>query len=156
MADDRGVIVVGVDGSGHSERAVTWAVNEARVHGDRVVLLHAWQYPNVAMTSYAGEPLPVFGHGDLEKLAARVLAHAAAAATRLAPDVDVETRLIEDHPGRALVDASADARMLVVGSRGLGGFSGVLMGSVSSSCAHHAVCPVVIVPGVTAGEQAAG
>ena len=64
------------------------------------------------------------------------------------PSVDVETRLVEGHPGAVLVDVSRDARLLVVGSRGRGGFKDLLMGSVSTSCVHHAQCPVVVVPPV--------
>ncbi len=146
MDDADGVVVVGIDGSNHAERALDWALVEARVHGDKLLLVHAWQFPAVAMTSFAGDPLPVFGHDDLQKLAVEVLTRAAANARRQEPGVDVDTRLIEGHPGAALVEASKGARLLVVGSRGLGGFTGMLMGSVSSSCAHHAHCPVVVVP----------
>jgi nucleotide-binding universal stress UspA family protein len=140
------VIAVGVDGSAESERAVEWALDEARTHGDTLLLVHAWQFPAVGVTTYAGDPLPVFGHGDIEKLAAGVLADVAQAARERQAGVSVDTRLVEGHPGAALVDASDGARLLVVGSRGLGGFKGMLMGSVSSACAHHARCPVVIVP----------
>lgn len=140
------VIVVGVDGSAEAERATQWAIAEARLRGDKVVLVHAWQFPGVAMTTYAAESLPVFGRADLEQLAADVLARSATAAAAFDPEAEIETRLVEGHPGSALADASRAARMLVVGSRGLGGFKGMLLGSVSTSCAHHAQCPVVIVP----------
>ena len=148
MASDRGMIVVGVDGSPDADRAVNWALDEARAHGDTVVLVHVWQYPSVRVTTYGADRLPVFGREELEKLAHELLAEVADDATKRSPGVDVETRLVEGHPGAALVAASGDARLLVVGSRGLGGFAGMLMGSVSTSCAHHASCPVVIVPPV--------
>jgi len=144
------MIVVGVDGSSDAERAVGWALNEARLCGDTVLLVHAWQYPAIAVTTYAGEPLPVFGHDEIEKVASELLAKARDHASTREPSVDVQTRLVEGHPGAALVDASGDARLLVVGSRGRGGFKGMLMGSVSTSCVHHARCPVVVVPPVAA------
>jgi nucleotide-binding universal stress UspA family protein len=139
-----GMIVVGVDGSDDAQRAIAWAVAEARVHGDMVLLVHAWQFPAVALTRYAGDPLPVFGRDDIEHLAKDLLARAAESATKLDPAVKLETRLVQGHPGAVLIDASRGARLLVVGSRGLGGFTGMVMGSVSGSCAHHAHCPVVI------------
>jgi nucleotide-binding universal stress UspA family protein len=61
------------------------------------------------------------------------------------PSVEVETTVVEGQPARVLVDMSADADLLVVGSRGLGGFSGLLLGSVSQQCVHHAHCPVTVV-----------
>lgn len=146
MEGEGNVIVVGVDGSVEAEAAVRWALDEARLRGDKVVLVHAWEFPGVALTTYAGESLPVFGRDDLETLAADLLARVREAVEGWGSGVEVETRLVEGHPGAALADASRDARMLVVGSRGLGGFKGLLLGSVSTSCAHHARCPVVIVP----------
>ena len=143
---NKSIIVVGVDGSPDAQRATDWALDEARVHGDTVRLVNAWQFPSVGIARVAGETLPVFGRQDIEKLAAELLDKAAENASQQPSDVAVETRLVEGHPGAALVEASSDARLLVVGSRGLGGFKGMLMGSVSSSCAHHAHCPVVIVP----------
>lgn len=153
MANEQRTIVVGVDGSTGAGRAVGWALDEARIRGDRVLLVHAWQFPAVGVTTYAGDPLPVFGRDDIEKLAAAVLAEATDAAKAAQPGIDVEARLVEGHPGAVLVEVSADARLLVVGSRGLGGFKGLLMGSVSSSCSHHARCPVVIVPPARAGHE---
>ena len=138
--------MVGVDGSKESKRAVAWALDEAGAHRDAVVLVHAWQYPAILTMSYAGPTVPVFVRDDVEKLSHELLERVADEARARAPGVQVSTRLVEGHAGDALADASAGARLLVVGSRGLGGFKGLLMGSVSTACAHHARCPVVIVP----------
>lgn len=149
MPNDRpvgGRIVVGVDGSPQSETAIDWAVEESRVHGDDVILVHAWQYPSLALTGYAGQALPVFGAEDIKKLAGEFLATCTNGVRTRAPDVHLDSRVVEGHPAAALVEASEGARLLVVGTRGLGGFKGLLMGSVSTACAHHARCPVVIVP----------
>lgn len=146
VTNRNGIIVVGADGSANSERAIEWAVNEASAHGGTVLLVHAWQYPGMAMTSFAGEPLPVFGREDLQKIAVDILNRAARHARASAPNANIDTRLVEGHPVTALVDASKGADLLVVGSRGVGGFKGMLMGSVSSSCVHHSACPVLVVP----------
>lgn len=146
MANEENVIVVGVDGSAGSDRAVAWALDEARVHGDRVVLVHSWEFPSFGVTNFAGDPLPVFGHDDIQRLASEVLDAAERDARAKEPTVELSGRLVEGHPASALIDASVGARLLVVGSRGLGGFKGMLMGSVSSSCVHHARCPVVVIP----------
>jgi nucleotide-binding universal stress UspA family protein len=140
------VIAVGVDGSAGAEPAITWAPDEARLHGDKVLLVPAWQFPAMGMTTYAGDPLPVFGREDIKTLAADVLAAASAYAKRRDPGVEVDSVLVEGHPAGGLIEASRGARLLVVGSRGLGGFKGMLMGLVSSSCVRHARCPVVVVP----------
>lgn len=141
-----GTVVVGVDGSRHAERAVDWALEECRFHGDELVLVHVWQFPPVALTHYADEALSVSAFEELTSLADDMLARLAAEANRRAPGVRVSSRVVEGHPAAALVEAATGARLLVVGSRGLGGFKGMLMGSVSTACAQHARCPVVIVP----------
>lgn len=149
METDRrsgGTIVVGVDGSTQAERAVDWALEESRARGDDVLLVHAWQFPGVALTGYAGATLPVFAPEDLKKLAEELLAQITRGVRTRAPDVPVDSRLVQGHPAAALIEAAHDARLLVLGTRGLGGFKGMLMGSVSTACAHHARCPVVIVP----------
>lgn len=149
MQNDRpvgGRIVVGVDGSSQAEKAIDWALEESRVHGDDVILVHSWQYPSLALTGYAGETLPVFGADDIKKLAEEFLATSIKRVRKRAPDVHLDSLLVEGHPAAALVEASDGARLLVVGTRGLGGFKGMLMGSVSTACAHHARCPMVIVP----------
>jgi nucleotide-binding universal stress UspA family protein len=138
-----GAIVVGVDGSDESKQALRWALDEARLRGARVVALRAWMYPALA----AGGLIPVTT--DLvEQLAANEQKELAATVADVAgeSDVDVEQVVVEDAAARALVAASEDADLLVVGTRGHGGFSGLVLGSVSQQCAHHASCPVVIVP----------
>jgi nucleotide-binding universal stress UspA family protein len=117
-------IVVGVDGSADGLHAVTWAASHARASGAVLRLLAAW-YP---------------------ERAAEHLRQAAATASRVAPGVEVETESVEVPPAQALLAASRDADLVVVGRRGLGGLRGLLLGSVSQQCAEHAECPVVIVP----------
>jgi len=142
-----GVIVVGVDGSPQSKRAVDWALAEAEARGDAVTLVHAWEFPAVLTMTYGGDTLPVFTRDDVQRLSGLLLERTADQAREEAPGVEVSTRLIEGHAAAALVEAARHARLLVVGSRGRGGFERMLMGSVSTACAHHAVCPIVIVPG---------
>ena len=144
-----GTIVVGVDGSEMSVRALRFAVEEARIRGDRVRAVSAWYVPAVA---YEGVYTVA---GDDEG------AFEAAAESRLrdsierveAGDVEIESVARKGHPVAVLVDESEQAVLLVVGSRGLGGFRGLLLGSVSQQCAQHARCPTVIVP-PTAGPGA--
>jgi nucleotide-binding universal stress UspA family protein len=115
--DDK-VIAVGVDGSAGAERAITSALHEARLHGDRALLVHAGQFPAMGMTTYAGDPLPVFGRHDIKTLAADVLEAASAHAKGRDPGVEVDSVLVEGHPAGGLIKASRGARLLVVGSRG--------------------------------------
>jgi nucleotide-binding universal stress UspA family protein len=137
-----GTIVVGVDGSEESRRALGWALDEARIRGARIVALRAWAYPALA----AGGLIPAttdlvdqLAGGERKELAETV-------ADFDAEGVEVEQVVVEDAAAHALVEAAAGADLLVVGSRGHGGFTGLLLGSVSQQCAHHAPCPVVIVP----------
>jgi nucleotide-binding universal stress UspA family protein len=141
-----GVIVVGVDGSPQSWKAVNWALEEAGAHGDDVMLVHAWQFPSILTISYAGPTLPVFTRDDVQRLSHQLLEKTADEARQQSPAVRIRTQLVEGHPATALVEAADGARLLVIGSRGMGGFRGMLMGSVSTACAHHARCPTVIVP----------
>ena len=138
-----GAIVVGVDGSEQSKNALRWALAEARLRGARVVALHAWSYPAIA----AGGLMPVSADlfEGLEASAAKLLADTVTAVMEGAADVEVEQDVVEEAPARALVRVAEGADLLVVGSRGHGGFTGPLLGSVSQQCAHHAPCPVVIV-----------
>jgi nucleotide-binding universal stress UspA family protein len=140
-----GRIVVGVDGSESSRAALAWAVREAALTGATVDAVHAWQVPVPYGYGYGyAMILPV---PDLEQAAGQVLDKAVAEVADLAPGVEIRTVIVEGNPARALLDAAKDADLLVVGSRGHGGFAEALLGSVSQHCVHHADCPVVVIRG---------
>ena len=138
------VVVVGVDGSEGSLRALRWAAEEARIRGARLRVLRAW--------SYADQPEGGFDPAYDEEAARRVLDESIASLGTDSSGLKIERRIVCDLPARALLDAAADADLLVVGSRGLGGFQGLLLGSVSQQVVHHAPCPIVIVPGAERSE----
>jgi nucleotide-binding universal stress UspA family protein len=150
------VIVVGVDGSEESERALRFALDEARLRGAQLRVVHAWHMPP---SVYAAPPVPiVYGRNEFEQGARSVLERALAAVAAETSGVEIEPVVVEDRAAPALLAAAAYADLLVIGSRGHGGFVGLLLGSVGQHCAHHARCPVVIVPHVerTAAEGAVG
>jgi nucleotide-binding universal stress UspA family protein len=132
-----GAVVVGVDGSDVNRVALRRAALEAAVHEAPLVIVHAW--------NFLDQPSQPFDphYGEL------------AATARIRRVVDetlgagcgdgAELRLVNDHAAHALVDASVGALVLVVGARGLGGLTGILLGSVSQHVVHHASCPVLIV-----------
>ncbi len=139
-------IVVGVDGSDESKDALRWALDEARLRGCSLRAVHAWLYPMVYGPGMAPPAfaLPVEALRDEAK---RVLE---AAVEEVVPDeagVELHQIVAEGPEASVLIDAAQDADLLVVGSRGRGGFTGLLLGSVSQQCASHARCPVVIVRG---------
>lgn len=138
-------IVVGYDGSRSSVVALEWAMDEAHRRGARVEIVHAWQFPVVAFTGYGTTTLPLIAPEDLEKAAGEVKDDALAAAAKLDPTVEVTAGIKRGHPTEVLVAAAEGADLVVVGSRGRGGFTGMLLGSVSQTVASHAPCPVVIV-----------
>jgi nucleotide-binding universal stress UspA family protein len=136
-----GTIVVGVDGSEGSRRAIRWAVREAGLRGADVHLVHALA-PLPAGSIYA-EPMAA-----IEQAAHEVVDEARDLAVRVAsdgPSVEVQAAVEFGQPAPVLLDASKGADLLVVGSRGRGAFAGLLLGSVSFHCASHARCPVVVV-----------
>jgi len=132
-------IVVGVDGSETAELALAWAVGEAQRSGASLTLLAAWMFPMVVGYAFTSTV------DSVRQGAIDLVEHSLARVAELAPDVSVKGETSEEPPQQALVEASAGADLLVVGSRGLGGFKGLLLGSVSQYCARHARCPVVIV-----------
>ena len=139
-------IVVGVDGSDGSTRALRWALAEAARWNAELVVAHAWTTP------YPVEPWGVVvtpTDPSLFERGARDLVDSmmSAAVSQGAPEPRAWTPMaLEDASGSALVRASVDAQLLVVGSRGRGGFRALLVGSTSLQCLHHAQCPVTIVP----------
>jgi nucleotide-binding universal stress UspA family protein len=134
---DANRVVVGVDGSTGSRKALEFAFDHASRSGSPVTAVHAWR--NAAR----GDT----GEGLVEEIRAaeRVLAEALAGFADQYPDVKVTTEAIPVVPQRVLADASQSASLVVVGSRGLGAFAGLLLGSVSQSVLHHAQCPVAVV-----------
>ena len=139
-------IVVGVDTSHGSKVALRWALSQARLTGATVEVVTAWQHPAMYAYSYGAIPLPSVDDG-IAAIAEKVLAETVAdiVGTQGKP-VDVRTKVTEGPAAQVLLTAAADAELLVVGSRGHGGFAGMLLGSVSQHCAHHAPCPVVVIP----------
>ena len=136
-------IVVGFDGSPSALAALRWALDEARLRGSHVLVLQAWSVPVLAYASpYAAAPVLELVEAN-RRAAEDTVANALEEAD--CHDLVVEHAVVEGGAAEALLDAAADADLLVVGSRGHGGFAGLLLGSVSQQCAHHAPCPVVIV-----------
>ena len=138
-------IVVGVDGSPESHAALAWALEEARLRREPVHAVHAWLMP----IAFAGGAPPFVlpeAHHELRQEGERVLDEALAEVAGGAdPGVPVERSVVEGPAAQVLLRAAAGADLLVLGSRGRGGFAGLLLGSVSQQCAHHAPCPLVIV-----------
>lgn len=137
MSTRSGRIVVGVDGSPASLDALRWAAHQAELTGASLEAVTSWSYP----TTYG---FPVIANIDWEQGARTVLDQAIADALGEAGHVVVR-RVAEGHPARLLADLSVGADLLVVGSRGHGGFTGLLLGSVSEHVVTHAPCPVVVV-----------
>jgi nucleotide-binding universal stress UspA family protein len=144
-----GEVIVGVDGSAGANAALLWAAAEARLRETRLRVIHAWRFSYVEVAGYGWggsvEVLPRTGMSDLHHAAEGVLDQAAAHLASAGFDVDLECEAVEGAPAEVLVRAAKEGDLLVVGSRGHGGFVGLLLGSVSQQCAHHAPCPVVIV-----------
>jgi nucleotide-binding universal stress UspA family protein len=135
------IITVGMDGSDSATAALRWAASEARLRGAGLRVVHAWNIPTMA---YSFVP-PVSFEGDLARAAVDALDKWLADAGAELEGLEVERRTEEGNAARVLTDAAADGELLVVGSRGLGGFGELLLGSVSHQCAQRASCPVVIV-----------
>ena len=142
-------IVVGVDGSGHSRHALAWAMREAAVHQVplTVIAVHPapvrpatriyWNVPDYA-SNFDPEPT--------RKAVQELVDQVASEMTEAPPEVTVS--VVQGDPADELIKASRDADLLVVGSRGSGGFTNLLLGSVSSKVTHHAASPVVVVPAI--------
>lgn len=134
----RRIIVVGVDGSPASRAALQWAVDYAGISGVALQAVIAWHYPSTGMWGIDAD-FESFAHGALEEALKPVVdAH---------PEMDIESCVVEGPAAQVLLDVARTAELLVVGSRGHGAFAGMLLGSVSTHCVHHARCPVVVVPG---------
>ncbi len=137
------LIVVGVDGSDASKEALRWALDEAELRTATLRAVHAWTYPPIFGEAYV---LPeVLGPSSLQDQARQRLDDVVAEVAGTTPRAYIEPVVREGPAAQVLIDAAGDADLLVVGSRGHGGFAGLLLGSVSQQCAQHAPCAVTIV-----------
>ena len=137
-------VVVGVDGSEASVAALGWAARYADALGASLQAVLTWHYPSAAGGPPTGVAPPAVT-SEVERSRHQILDDAIARTCGDKPALTVERRVIYGHPAQTLVDESKNADLLVVGSRGHGGFSGLLLGSVSTHLATHAFCPVTIV-----------
>lgn len=138
-------IVVGVDGSETSRHALRWAADEAKSRGSQLHVVHAWEVPAPAVPVGVGAGRRTAQAEGQHDEASKLVADVVRDELGEAPPGDVRTSIGRGPAARVLLDTARDADLLVVGSRGLGGFRGLLLGSVSSKMAAHAPCPVVIV-----------
>ncbi|MFF1319494.1 universal stress protein [Streptomyces chartreusis] len=141
-----GPVLLAVDGSPAAHGAVEFAFAQASLHGKDLIALHAW--PTRSERTYDAPSDPPFVTYDEDRLRdeeQRVLAEALGGLGEKFPDVTVHRRLVRGRIRHSLIEASAEAGIVVVGARGRGGFTGLLLGSVSQAVLHHAHCPVAVV-----------
>ncbi|WP_043734336.1 universal stress protein [Streptomyces zinciresistens] len=144
--DATGPVLLAVDGSPAARGAVEFAFSQASRHGTGLLALHAWSNRTErAYESPADPPFVTYDEDRLRDEEERVLAEALGGLGERYPDVAVDRRLVRGRVRHTLIEASAGAALVVVGARGHGGFSGLLLGSVSQAVLHHAHCPVAVV-----------
>jgi nucleotide-binding universal stress UspA family protein len=130
-------VVVGVDGSPHSAAALRWSLDEAEAHSGQVEAILAWQMP------FLSNPA-AYNKSELQRTYQEFLIKTVSEIAP-SPAVPLHTLVAEGDPIESLIQASKDADLLVLGSRGRSPFAGLMLGSVSQACAAHAACPVVVV-----------
>ena len=138
-------IIVGIDGSDRSRQALEWAVNEAAVRHAPLTVLTI----NQAVVGYGGGPVEYPGDADRAeqaRKAAQALTDNILEKANADSPSSVTVEAVTGFPAEEILRAGADADMIVVGSRGTGGFRPLRLGSVADQVAHHARCPVVVVP----------
>ena len=140
------MVVVGYDGSHGAEAALDVALEEARTRGATLRIVGAWHVPAPLVGSPAAPSSAARLGEDLRVALTQAVDAAAEALRERGSGVEIEAVVIEGQAVSVLTGEAAGADLLVVGSRGLGGFRELLLGSVSHQCAQHATCPVLIVP----------
>lgn len=135
------VIVVGVDGSETSRDALRWAARQAELTDASLQVVMTWFIPIAAY----GATMPVSIDMDLDGETRRALDRVILETLGEHNGLDVTRLVVEGHPAPELLKAATTAELLVVGSRGHGAFTGMLLGSVSEHCVAHSPCPVVVV-----------
>lgn len=151
VSQPRPLVVVGIDGSESSKHALRWAARIARAEDARIEVVGTWQWP-YAYGWTAAVPMEYSPEQDLEKVLNDVVGEVFDSGR----PVDLTVRVLEGDPARVLIELSETALLVVVGSRGRGGFAGLVLGSVSRKVAELAKCPVLIAHGAgTEGAAAA-
>jgi len=146
LPDPHAPILVGVDGSPVSDRATAFAFDEASRRGVDLIALHAW--------SDVTTEVPFLDWATVEEEAQRALAESLAGSQERYPDVKVHRVVVRDHPARHLIDAAESAQLVVVGTHGRGGLTGMLLGSVSNAVLHSVRVPVIVArPTSASGQQ---
>jgi nucleotide-binding universal stress UspA family protein len=142
MTDDTSVrlIVVGVDGSPLAETALEYAIEEARLRDAKLQVTYAYPVLASALTGSTGNDYYQQVEDEAKEFMQGVLTKAPST-----DGIDVEWLATPGNPSEVLIEASREATLLVVGSRGVGGFMGLLMGSTSTQCVHYSHCPVLVV-----------
>jgi len=138
----QGWVVVGLDGSEPSRAALRWAAKEAHRRGDGLQVVTCWSYPVLAWGAYTP---PVSGEGWAGQARDAAIEDVNRVLGDDAGNLDIELSVLEGPASLRLLEYDDAADMIVVGSRGRGGFTGLLLGSVSQHLAEHARCPVVII-----------
>jgi nucleotide-binding universal stress UspA family protein len=138
------LIIVGVDGSDQSRAALQWAYDEAAHHGASLTAIMSWEPPTLPMSPPFGSLSDADYPTQPRTEALALLDQLVADLDDRRPDVDVRTSVEEGHAAEVLIERSKEADLLVVGSRGHGGFAGMLLGSVSQHLVAHSSCPVVV------------
>jgi nucleotide-binding universal stress UspA family protein len=133
-------IVVGVDGSALADSALEFAIEEARLRGASLQVTYAYPALGSALTGSTGRDYYEQVENDARELLQGLVAKAPST-----EGVEVEWVAVPGNPSEVLIEASKEAVLLVVGSRGVGGFMGLVMGSVSTQCVHYSHCPVLVV-----------
>jgi nucleotide-binding universal stress UspA family protein len=142
MSDDHSspLIVVGVDGSPLSETALGFAIEEARLRHAALHVTYAYPVLASALTGSTGNDYYEQVESEAKTFLQGIVEHAPAS-----EGVNVTWLAVPGNPSEVLIEASREATLLVIGSRGVGGFMGLLMGSVSTQCVHYSHCPVLVV-----------
>ena len=135
-----GRIVVGIDGSSHSLAALRWACDEARLRHDSLELVAAWSIPSATFDIASSDVVEA-----LQGAAEEAIQMGRDEIAKCGPDLKVRSEVFQGQPARVLVERAQGADLLVLGSRGLGDFKSLLLGSVSQECSHHSPVPLVIV-----------
>jgi len=142
-ADETPTVVLGVDGSKTSAKAIVFAFDQAEAMSAKVVAVHAWTSPY--LTYSGGQPRLRFDDEEVKESCRLLVAESVAGAAADHPDVCWETRLVTGPAAPAILATAESADLVVVGSRGHGGFTGLLLGSVSQAVLHHTPAPIAIV-----------